>query len=100
MLFPVCKTLFRVKETEIEHLSLDLVLRRKYRFSDMTNSTLSRFICCSNKISLEPGKEPEETHALLHGASFLFLVLVKIFRYRLERIRKAFQGKWKFESTT
>ena len=59
-----------------------------------------RFICCSNKISLEPGKEPEETHALLHGASFPFLVLVKIFRYRLERIRKAFQGKWKFESTT
>ena len=93
MLFPVCKTLFRAKETEIEHLSLVLVLRRKYRFSDMTNSTLSRFICCSNKISLEPGKEPEETDGLLHGASFLFLVLVKIFRYRLERIRKAFQDK-------
>ena len=37
-----------------------------------------RFICCSNKISLEPGKEPEETHALLHGASFLFLVFIDI----------------------
>ena len=38
MLFPFCKTLFRAKETEIEHLSLVLVLQRKYRFSDMTNS--------------------------------------------------------------
>ena len=28
MLFPVCKTLFRAKETEIEHLSLVLVLQR------------------------------------------------------------------------
>ena len=31
------------------------------------HSTLSRFIYCS-KISLEPGKEPEETHSLLHRA--------------------------------
>ena len=70
------------------------------------HSTLSRFIYCS-KISLEPGKEPEETHSLLHGALsilvleyFRALVLLTIFRCRLERIRKAFQDKWKFELTT